>query len=988
MEFPSSIHSPRLVGSAGMIMRHEARTSTEQPAIVLVAPPDNHGAASLEAAHKALITLRQDELPFPGCPSLIDYQESSDGGALLALGLRGAPLALAWPDEAVETDVLDLVIQHARLLAALHQAGFSGLQPGFEDLRWDSTHKSLLILGWEWVRENEESQHEDLRAAAALWVELLAGAAPPVFPPMTSETAWPAWQRVSLGTRALLSSILLDVQATATAATTHAQLEAILRNWSQPVDDLLSEGMNLLTSEQFPAAQALFDLAERRDPDSVGSIRLRGTQERATKRFVEIISHIRSDISIGSHHSAYRSAVNKLQRIQGDGALTTEERLRAWRWWTVAEALWRLEPGEQPDKTERLGQELLKAGVDLDHRQIKAALNRVQQALVGEETNRILDGLRFLEADLRCCLLIEQATNLKATDLTIADELYEQAERELQKLPEAYRTAFAAQFGNPAIGLEQVRQKLNDQDLVRRTINEAKAALKANDLPLARQKWNDALRLTERTDPERATIRQELHRVQLRSQAVAAGVLTNPESMAIVEVSAALQALSTLRTAFPHDRWGVAQAKRWQQTLVAWLERAPTGPAGAWLVEYWPKAAEVRRSLEQAAPLALASWQARFADVIRDQELPKTPQHVGDWLQRLDSLLAGLDRSRSWIESTSQHEVLDTFADSILDNQAQIRRFAATQTRLQTQLTAAIDTGVFPFNALAEAEYLALELFDDPDRSVSSLRASFSQQNADQLLPVWWVILAYAHGAWRSGDGKIAQQYFETILANSETPEYVRTFCHLALNQLGRGDSSPLMFVDWDARNRDSTRLSGGVGLDGYGGLDTNTVPPSAEALQPTDRQLLQQIALKLTAIADHLHLLHPDENTILAELERTRELASAKVKKACSEILHQIKNNEFRKAKATLSELEKNDHKELSKMCIEKHKKYFESSCQERKESIQSLVGTMLQRKDLTSEEKNYVISELDVYAQITNDASLSQVWSNRPQTPGRVLR
>ena len=123
MELPSSIHSPKFAGSAGLIARYEARTSTDQPAIVLVAPPAPYGAASLEAAHKALLALRQDGLPFAGCPSLVDYQETPDDGALLALGVRGASLALGWPDDVTEVKVLELASQQTKLLAALHQAG-------------------------------------------------------------------------------------------------------------------------------------------------------------------------------------------------------------------------------------------------------------------------------------------------------------------------------------------------------------------------------------------------------------------------------------------------------------------------------------------------------------------------------------------------------------------------------------------------------------------------------------------------------------------------------------------------------------------------------------------------------------------------------------------------------------------------------------------------------------------------------------------------
>lgn len=959
MDFPSSIHSPKLVGSAGLIARYEARTSTDQPAIVLVAPPADCGAVSLEAAHKALVVLRQDGLPFPGCPSMIDYQETPGGGALLVLGVRGAPLASAWPDEAMETDVLDLAIQHARLLKALHQAGFSGLQPAFEDLRWDTTHKSLMLLGWEWVPENDESQHEDLRAAAALWVELLTGAAPPLFPPLTPETKGLAWQRVSLGTRVLLSSILLDPQATTTAESTHTQLEAILKHWSQPVDELLSEGLDLLSREQFPAAQALLDLAARRNPDSVGSFRLRETQERATKRFVDIIS----DIRIGACHSA----VNKLQRIQGDGATTVQERLRAWRWWTIAEALWRLEPGDQPDNSERLGQELLKVGLDVDRRQIKTALNHVQQALVGEETNRVLDGLRFLEADLRSCLLIEQATNLMATDLTTAADLFEQAEHELQKLSEPYCTALAAQLGDAAIGLEQVREKLADQELVRRTVNEARAALKADDLSLARQKWNDALRLADRSDPERVTIRQGLRRVQLRSQAVAAGVAGNPENMSSVEVSAVLHALSVLHTAFPRDTWGAAHAKRWQQALFTQLERDPTGPAGAWLVEHWPKAAGVKRSLEQAAPLALEGWNARVAEIVRDQELPKTPQRAGDLLHRLDNLLAELDRARQWITPTSRAEAFDVLRLTTLDSRMETHAIAAAQARLLMQFKAAVDIGVVPVSALVEAKQLGIELFDETDRSVANVLTQYYQpvlQSSAQLS----ILLGSIDAAWRANDTDLALVCCNLVIETPELPEHIRASVEAVSQSIRKGYKSPHM--------QTSDENDGGRYHFGSSGYSSDPM-----ALQEI-RQTLVNLSSSLEQLAKIVTTTpQSDEDDKLLRVKCMALDPSHYVRVNIRKIQEYVSSDAFVEAEDLLKNVKKQARPGPSKECAEQCERFLEHAKVKRKGVLLNRLSEILETEEAAIEadmvaEMEYALSVLQ---PLMDDSAVYRSLKNR---------
>lgn len=972
MEFPSSIHSPKLIGSAGLIARYEARTITEQPAIVLVAPSAQYGAVSLDAAHKALVVLRQDGLPLAGCPSIIDYQETPDDGALLALGVRGAPLALNWPDDATEVEVLELAVQQVKLLAALHQARFSGLQPGFEDLRWDSTHKSLMLLGWEWVRENEESQREDLQAAAALWVELLTGAAPPVFPPLTPETKGPAWQRVSLGTRALLSSILLDAQATATAEYVHTQLEAIHRNWGRPVDDLLSEGLDLLAREQFPAAQALFDLAARREPESKGASRLQGTRETVTTRFNRLIN----DVRIGSY---YPTEAKFLQMAERSG-ITAQERLRAWRWWTMTDTLWRLSPAQTPDASgghEKLAAALLEALDSIDRGHLKAALQQLQRALAEWGEDQPPGRLGLLEVDLRVSLRMENAVNRLLEDPPSSVDLFEQAVSDMAVLPAGYRAMLESQIGDPSVGLWQARQKIDRADLLRRTVNEARAAFKTKKFAVAQDKWNAVLRLMDRQDPKRSQYHREIRRVQLRSNAVAAGVAANLKHMDQGAAWLALEALSALRAASARDRWGLAQDKRWQEMVMSYLESDPVGPAGGWLVAYWSKDPDVQKCLQQVAPRAIAIWEAKYAE-IRDDEPPRTPQRIAEHRQRLDTILASLAPARRWIEFSGSEEEYNNLYQTASRYRDELRGLAAAQSRLRTQYQAAIDAGVPPVAVLAEAEQLGVELFDDADWAISSLRTVHAHQAEKLQSRYWHFAISYADAAWRSGAAELASQYYDMVLEDTEAPESVHKFCVTVKEHLSKGHGSPVLFnVQYTSDGHDAQPTE----------IETSKIMP--KAIAELD-QLLQE--LRQWLIEARLSRIPEDDE--LVELERARALATSAVRKICVQVIELTQQSHFHQATWALDKFVE-DHSsrlnDLDKRCLERHRKHLGVEREKRKEVIRTLVANCIVGNERCSDQEvARVEKELDVYKELVNNAEaekLRTIWKNRPGTPGRVV-
>jgi hypothetical protein len=774
-----------------------------------------------------------------------------------------------------------------------------------------------------------------------------------------------------LWTRTLLSSILLDAQAT--AATTHAQLEAILRNWSRPVDELLGEGLDLLASEQFPAAQALFDLAERREPESKAAFRLQGTRETVATRFNRLIN----DVRIGSY---YPTEAKFLQMAERSG-ITAQERLRAWRWWTVTDTLWRLSPAQTPDASggqEKLAAALLEALASVDRGHLKAALQQLQRALAEWGEDQPPGRLRLLEVDLRVSLRMEDAANRLLEDLPSSVDLFEQTVSDMAVLPAGYRAMIESQIGDPAVGLWQARQKIDRADLVRRTVNEARAAFKAKKFAVAQDKWNAVLRLMDRQDPKRSQYHREIRRVQLRSNAVAAGVAANLKHMDQGGAWLALEALSALRAASARDRWGLAQDKRWQKMVMSYLESNPVGPAGGWLVAYWSKEPDVQRCLQEVAPKAIAIWEAKYAE-IQDGAPPRTPQRVAEHMRRLDTFLVSFAPARAWMEFSGGEEEFNNLYQTASRYRNELRGLAAAQLRLRTQYQSALDAGVPPVAVFAEAEQLSVELFDDADWSISSLRVAHAQQAERPQSPYWHLAISYADAAWRSGAAELASQYYDMVLEDTEAPESVKKFCVTVQQHLRKGHGSPVQF------NIQNT-------IDCY---DTPQAEDDVPNIMPTATAELDQLLQELRQWLIEARLSRIREDDELVELQRARALAAPAVRKMCVQVLDLIQGSHFHQATRALDKfMEDNSGKlnELDKRCLERHRKHLGVEREKRKEVIRTLVANCILRNErLPDEEAARVERELSVYEELVNvdeAKRLRTIYKNRPGTQGRVAR
>lgn len=780
MNLPSSIRLQQPYRFHGWLNRWTALYNTGQPALVLSTTEREHSAVSLAIARRALLALWQpDGESAAAYPTVLHFDESPNGKTTLALGLRGAPLAASWPIHAGEEDILHLALQHVQLLNALHQAGFSGLRPEIEDIWWDPDYAAATILGWEWVKENDQGRRDDLKRAAALWTQLQCGAPPPVFPPLTLDTDWPAWQRVSRGTRRLVVDLLGENGAVLTADLAQARIEAHLARSGQKAKELVQEGRQILATAPESAGD-LFDLAARQDPSSPAASFLPYADQKTLETIDNALKQAESQLLLG----LFKDASAEFQRL----ALTvapTSRRLRAWRLWTVAETgRWLVETSDSKEQFQWEPEinGLLQSISLAEAGELKRARERISELFSPDPSIQFPDALRHLRWDLEA----SQHMLIAKTDLEqrkdTATQAFERALQICDNLSPDYRQAWLAQMGEPKAGIEiagRIKAIVTMRDAA---IRAAKAAEKKNDAARAEQKWYEVLRYCEPSDREWSDFRQRAHRARLLHQALAAGAGQDVHGLEPERVPAALSALMALAQAFPDDPWATESTKRWQSELLTEIEQHPQGPAAPVLARWWPDEPTSAQALNAAAVQALDRWRQQLEGVNVSLN-PATPSRMASTAAALDGLIAALADAQTWLCATSYASEAEELLRLARERRDVVSKMQADQTSLRQELESALELSQPVLGILDRADEQGIELYDDAQRSVAQLRTEVTEMRVGPDA-AWQFNLMLAEMAQRSGDIYRARQEYAAIAESLVTPGHVRSFAQEALQLL------------------------------------------------------------------------------------------------------------------------------------------------------------------------------------------------------------
>lgn len=266
-----------------------------------------------------------------------------------------------------ERQALEAAQQYARLLIALHKAGYTCQDRKLGDLRWQ---ERLVVLDWNVVTEDtsEENVRADLTLMGNLWYQLLAGRTPFQPDPLNDEH----WRegRVSYGTRLLITRLWQGAYKSANE--TLQEIKDRLGLLQQPVDELSQQASSLLRviedhNRLVEASQKaggssqqqlflptfarehktldLYDLAHRKtglaEPDSFGELsKARRLVETQGDRMIE---SIRQAFMLSQYESGVRDvqevivAVEQAQTI-ADLRANRQLALQIQRWKTLLDA--------------------------------------------------------------------------------------------------------------------------------------------------------------------------------------------------------------------------------------------------------------------------------------------------------------------------------------------------------------------------------------------------------------------------------------------------------------------------------------------------------------------------------------------------------------------------------------------------------------------------------------------------------------------------
>lgn len=636
-----------LYSNALITTAYGCHVQTATPVFVLSTPAST--STCLDGAREALQKLYQQSPALKGVPILMESGTDPQATAFLVLGgLGGAPLRerLLRLETIAEDEVLTIMAHHSRILAALHTSGYSGFQPTADEVWWCADPPALTLLGWEWVVANRDDALADLRAAAALWIELATGAPPG--PQLYGQRGSHPWLTLSLDLCQLLLRLWRD-QAPGEAQHLVAEISTLqaLRHLSP--EQLFQQGVDLLPIDPAQALLLLDQAHRTKSPPA-------GVAEAIVRAESALVCSVQQALEQGRHLlklGQYQVAQRTLLRAMGGWHTQSDARLRAARWQTAANALNQaidlgLTERGLPIRTE-LEPALAKA-VDLaDSGDVDGALKHIEALTARLPAGIELPALSEIQAELRVQTWWRQllAYEDNGENLRPMVALYARFCAEQPNI--SYWPELAATLGDISHlerRLQDLQQRLTQAD---KLMTQARTFFYQANFAEAKHHAGYAAGLY----PAHASQKVEsLRLAQLATQcanAVAAGVAGEPSAMSAAERDHALQALALLRHAFPATPWVEAQTKRWQQALQAILRYGANEAVANQLAHFWPTGQtatpRVGAEINQVADSSTGVEQLQ-QERNRNQHLRKRLQRIhqlrveGKWLLWYQQLLA------------------------------------------------------------------------------------------------------------------------------------------------------------------------------------------------------------------------------------------------------------------------------------------------------------------------------------------------------------
>ena len=701
-----------------IIVCEETHPATGQSALIYEAPAPT--AFMLARAHKALTQLLGQALA--PVPQIIAIQNNDDRAWLFLKRPEGQPIyrELIAGRLLSEPELLGLMCGHLNVLDSLHRAGYSGLRPGPHEIWWEPMGQQWTLLGWEWLVEGEEAAVGDLRAAAAMWIELAMGAPPgPELAPMTGPRAWRA---LSTGLRHLLLRLWQARSPMMGARQAYDRASELFVAWHDlEPEDLLEQARHILRKDPVWAL-SLFEIAGRRleglDDADLQAYTI--AQTLVSEHVDNLLQQGQEDFLLGT----YESAQYTFQKALTWPFLTPSQRASAARWLLMTESF--REGAAQWSGSESAMREIvdkvilvMTLAAEGSWRKAKEQLATLRRRVHNQA--ELEYGFQVLDAELRAWSLWNQGLDMERKgDFGRALQRFYGVEKALND----YNLEHPHLFSPLKQDLRIVLERLEKWKTIQRIEDDAWNESQKNRYNLVAQRFREAARLAVDWPQERTRYMREAFRMEMWSQLdfYPSPPATTPWPQAWLDhIVVQLEACRTILNYFPGDAEQMSRIQEeWRKIL---LQIDPTHGKPllrvlAILDRFWKRDQAIRGLVTRAVNRQTQICQQHLKEL--NSALLRTPTEHKEAIAQLEATHFTLQGLLAF-SSPKEREKLEECRHSCKNKQNALQGRLEQISRLRVHYEQLRQGGGPALPVLEEAQRLELELFDEPTATVRRL---------------------------------------------------------------------------------------------------------------------------------------------------------------------------------------------------------------------------------------------------------------------------